>query len=345
MALSLNKNWLLLAGAIALGGLAFFLSNRAIQSRITELEEEATRGKTLVPVVVASRPLTAGETIDSTVVSVRSIPSEYVNKTTIVPDTYDAVDGQALQVDVQRGEPLLTTYTASRGGDVFSATLKDGRRALTIEVDEISSISGMLRPGDRIDLMLTARPPGNDKEFTFPMLSNVEVLATGRAQKSAPAAGEAAARGYSHVTLDVTPQEATRIIAAKNGGRVTAVLRAPVDKVANPSRALTIDDVVASIVPSTEGARRMVEFIIGGSSSGGGSKVSQAPVLDTAQQVQGARALAVAAAALANGTAPATAPASTRAAPVIAPAVPNGVSGVSGLPSGAVAPAAPSTPR
>ena len=44
MAVSLNKNWLLLAGAIALGGLAFFLSNKAINSRITELEEEANRG-------------------------------------------------------------------------------------------------------------------------------------------------------------------------------------------------------------------------------------------------------------------------------------------------------------
>jgi len=168
----------------------------------------------------------------------------------VIPDTYDAVDGQPLTVEVQRGEPLMTTYTASRGGEIFAATLKDGRRALTIEVDEISSMSGMLRPGDRIDLMLTAKPPGGDgnaKEFTFPMLSNVEVLATGQAQKGTASAGEAAARAYSHVTLNVTPQDATRVIAAKAGGKLTAVLRAPTDQVANPSPALTIDDVVASI--------------------------------------------------------------------------------------------------
>ena len=190
MAVSINKNWLLLAGAIALGGLAFFLSNKAINSRISQLEEEATRGKTMVRVVVASRALGAGELIDSSVVSVREIPSEFVNKTTIVPDTYDAVDGQALQVDVQRGEPLLTSYTASRGGEVFAAIIKAGRRALTLEVDEINSISGMLRPGDRIDLLLTARPPEAStggvagREVTFPMLSNIEVLATGQAQKA-----------------------------------------------------------------------------------------------------------------------------------------------------------------
>lgn len=337
MAVSINKNWLLLAGAIALGGLAFFLSNRAINSRIVQLEEEATRGKTMVRVVVANRPLQAGEVIDSSVVSVREVPSEFVNKTTIVPETYDSVDGQALQVDVQRGEPLLNSYTASRGGEVFSAVLKNGRRALTIEVDEISSISGLLRPGDRIDLMLTAKAPetgsstaaANDKEFTFPMLSNVEILATGQAQKAKPAAGDMAAQGFSHITLDVTPQEGTRIIAAKAAGRLTAVLRGPDDRVPNPSRALSIDDVVASIAPATEDQRRMVEFIIGG--SGGAGQVSSTPALDTATKDPGNRAIAErvafnmgnvppAAAAPAPGAVPAARPGYP--APITPPAAP-----------------------
>jgi pilus assembly protein CpaB len=180
---------------------------------------------------------------------------------------------------------------------VFSAVLKNGRRALTIEVDEISSISGLLRPGDRIDLMLTAKASetgsaatANAREFTFPMLSNVEILATGQAQKAKPAAGDVAAQGFSHITLDVTPQEGTRIIAAKAAGRLTAVLRGPDDRVPNPSRALSIDDVVASIAPTTEGQRRMVEFIIGG--NGGAGQVSSTPALDAAMKDPGNRAIA-----------------------------------------------------
>jgi len=303
VAVSINKNWLLLAGAIALGGLAFFLSNKAINSRITQIEEEAMRGKTMTRVVVATRPLQAGEVVDSSVVAVRQVPSEFVNKTTIVPDTFDAVDGQALQVDVQRGEPLLTSYTVNRGGEVFAAAVRAGRRALTIEVDEISSISGMLRPGDRIDLMLTARPPqggvslGTAPDLTFPMLSNVEVLATGQAQKSRPAAGEQAAQGFSHITLDVTPDEGTRIIAAKSAGRLTAVLRSPGDKTANNSRAMSIDDVVAGLSPVPAGTdnadnRKMVEYIYGGSGGGGGNRVSTSPVLDAALQSPANRAMA-----------------------------------------------------
>lgn len=329
MAVSINKNWLLLAGAIALGGLAFFLSNKAINSRISQLEEEATRGKTMVRVVVASRALNAGELIDSSVVSVRQIPSEFVNKTTVVPDTYDAVDGQALQVEVQRGEPLLTSYTASRGGTVFAAVIKAGRRALTLEVDEISSISGMLRPGDRIDLLLTARPPdhGNGaagREVTFPMLSNIEVLATGQAQKARPAPGEAAASGFSHITLDVTPEESTRITVAKTAGKLTALLRSPGDRTANPSRSMTADDVVASLSPggADDSQRRMVEFIIGGS---GSSKVTNSPVLDAALQDPNNRAIAERVAATMSQSPGATrspgsaAAATPVAAPVMAP--------------------------
>lgn len=322
MAVSINKNWLLLAGAIALGGLAFFLSNKAINSRISQLEEEATRGKTMVRVVVASRALGAGELIDSSVVSVREIPSEFVNKTTIVPDTYDAVDGQALQVDVQRGEPLLTSYTASRGGEVFAAIIKAGRRALTLEVDEINSISGMLRPGDRIDLLLTARPPEAStggvagREVTFPMLSNIVVLATGQAQKAKPAAGEAAAAGFSHITLDVTPEESTRIIVAKTAGKLTAVLRSPGDRGVNPSRSMTADDVIASLPQSDDSRRRMVEFIIGGASGGSAGKVSNSPMLDAALQDPNNRAIAErVAATMSTPSAPSRDIAPTTAAP------------------------------
>jgi pilus assembly protein CpaB len=287
VAVSINKNWLLLAGAIALGGLAFFLSNKAISSRMSQIEEEAKRGKTMVKVVVPNKPLKAGEIIDSSVVSVREIPSEFANKSVIDPSTFDSINGEALQVDVDRGEPILKSYTATRGGELFSAILKNGRRALTIEVDDISSFSGMLRPGDRIDLMLTVRPSAaalstsDTKEYTFPMLSNVEVLATGQAQKARPAAGEAIARSFSHVTLDVTPQEATRIIAAKAGGKLTAVLRNSSDKAGNPSNAQSINDVVAALYPNADadksGAPRVIQYIIGGS---GGAKVTDTPILN-----------------------------------------------------------------
>jgi pilus assembly protein CpaB len=304
VALKLNRYWLVLAGAIALGGLAFYLSNKAINQRISEIEAEANRGKTTVRVVVAKHALRKGDALNSSTVAVRQIPSEFVNGNMVTPETFDTVKDQPLTVNLERGEPVMTAFTASRGGEVFAATLKEGRRALTIEVDEISSFSGMLRPGDRIDLMLTAKPSSTGtspdaKEFTFPMLSNVEVLATGQIRKDVvESSGESVSRSYSTVTLNLAPQDATRVIAAKTGGKLTAVLRAPSDQVANPSHALTIDDVVASVSRSANGdGMQFIEVIIGGS----GGKVNRAPVLGAAMENPRGRAVAEQVARLQSG--------------------------------------------
>ena len=93
----------------------------------------------------------------------------------------------------------------------------------------------------------------------------------------------------------MTPEESTRITVAKTAGKLTAVLRSPGDRGANPSRSMTADDVLASLSPGDDSQRRMVEFIIGGASGGGGGsagKVSNSPMLDAALQDPNNRAIA-----------------------------------------------------
>ena len=280
MAVKLNKNWLLLTGAIVIGAIAFFLSYSAINTKIKQLDEEATKGKVMASVVVASRNLQAGELINSSSVSLRQIPQEFINTASITGDNFETVDGQGLLVAVKAGEPILSNYTVTRGGKYFSGTLKPGRRALTIEVDEISSISGMLRAGDKIDILVTAKQPkkigivstADDMNMTFPLLSNLAVLATGQAQRGS---GNAAVT-YTHITLDVTPDEANSIIAAKTGGKMTAVLRSPTDELPNNSQIKTM----ANVVPSEQaGEPRLVEYLVGGNGGSGVGFVTQSAAL------------------------------------------------------------------
>jgi len=175
----------------------------------------------------------------------------------------------------------LTSYTVTRGGAYFSGTLKPGRRALTIEVDEISSISGMLRAGDKIDILVTAKQPKKigivaaTDDMTFPLLSNLSVLATGQAQRGS---GNATVT-YTHITLDVTPDEANSIIAAKTGGKMTAVLRSPTDELPNNSQIKTM----ANVVPSAQaGEPKLVEYLVGGSGGSGAGIITQSPALSPA---------------------------------------------------------------
>lgn len=276
MAVKLNKNWLLLTGAIAIGAVAFFLSYNAINTKMQMLDDEANKGKVMISAVVASRDLQAGELINSSTVSLRKIPKEFVNSSTITGENFETIDGQGLLVPVKAGEPLLSSYTVTRGGAYFSGSLKQGRRALTTEVDEISSISGMLRAGDKIDILITARPPKQNgiiasEELTFPLMSNVLVLATGQAQKGS---GNAAVT-YSHITLDVTPDEASTIIAAKAGGKMTAVLRNQADELPNKTAGKTF----ANVLPNTQGSEYLVEYLVGGSGGVGAGSVTKSPVL------------------------------------------------------------------
>ncbi len=279
-----NKNWLLLAAAITLGVLAFFLSNSVISRRMAQVEAELKAGRETVQVVVAARNMAPGDIINSNSAAVREFPKEFLHESALSSSEFSKIEGEALLIGVRAGEPLLPVYTVTRGGAYFSGAVKEGRRALTIQVDELSSIAGMVRPGDKIDLIMTAKPPAQamgvglqtgaaPERYTFPLLSGVEVLATGRAQRGTGGAGET----YNTMTLNVTPQEANAIIAAKAEATVTAVLRSPKDDQTNPSKATSVSDVVAEVAELRK--LNAVEYIVGGRGGrGGASQVISVPV-------------------------------------------------------------------
>lgn len=260
----INANWLLLALAVVLGLGAVYLSQSLIQRRMAELEQAAHKGEETVAVVVAKRDLARGDAITGDVMAVRKIPVAYVHQSAVRPSEFAQYERQRLVVPLRKGEPLLPAHTEGNGNSVFSATLKKGLRALTFEVDAVNSISGMLRPGDRIDLIYSSRGGGGAEGLTQPLLSNVTVLATDQMlTKRDETTGKE--RSFSTITLEVSPLDADRIIVAKSSGQITAVLRHPEDLAANGTRALT----AASLVGRQAVAHGdTVEFIVGGGGKG-----------------------------------------------------------------------------
>jgi pilus assembly protein CpaB len=121
----------------------------------------------------------------------------------------------------------------------------------------------MLRPTDHIDLMATAHGTGaSATDVTFALLSNVEVLATGQVTRKSEGTNQP--HIYTTITLSVSPQDAARIVVAKNSGKLTAVLRNPDDARPNATAAMNIDDVVPK--KASEAKRIAVQYIVGGHS-------------------------------------------------------------------------------
>jgi pilus assembly protein CpaB len=258
--LPLSRNWLTLVGALAMGSIAVFLSHKWLHDYKAKIDAQEQTKYEMVQVVVAKRDLERGAPIVVDNFSLRQIPYPYVHASAVRPDQFDQYVGQRLAVGLKHGEPLLEAHLESTS-TVFSSTLPVGQVALTTEVDEVNSISGMLRPSDHIDLILTAHPSqGSGADTTFPLLSNVEVLATGQVTRKRDGTNEP--HMYTTITMALTPEDADRVVIAKNSGKLAAVLRNPDDNRPNSTVAMGIDE----LLPKTKARNsHVVQYIIGGS--------------------------------------------------------------------------------
>ena len=113
--------------------------------------------------------------------------------------------------------------------------LATGTRAVSIGVDAKTGASGLISPGDLVDVILTqefapGETPAGRRVVAETVLSTVRVIAVDQqiAQgaptgSSVPTVGSN--RVASTVSLQVTPEQAARVVVAERLGRLTLVVR------------------------------------------------------------------------------------------------------------------------
>jgi pilus assembly protein CpaB len=222
-ALRPNKTWIAFGMALAIGLGAALIARGYLHRQMEAIEARGKSGTQ--PLIVAKRPLRKGDPISRETIAVRDVPNDYAHSLAIGPEDFPRIAGRVLEHGMEHGDILLWSLLEGDKVPTFSARIEVGRRAITVHVDEINSISGLLEPGDAIDLMLTLDQKG--RKATFPLLQNVQVMATGQRSVDDPASGER--RQYSTVTLDTTQAQARSVIIAREAGKITALLRNPKD--------------------------------------------------------------------------------------------------------------------
>lgn len=229
-----SRTLVLLLVAGAFGALAVSGARGYIAERVELERERLNPQRAMVDVVVAKRDLPPGAPVDPETMAVRSMPAEFAPGGAVRPDGFDHLAGARLAQPMRSGEPLLPGAMEQGRDGSFSTRIRQGIRAMTIQVDEVNSMSGMLQPGDRIDLLFTIRPPAvagapPADEVTAPLMQDLAVLATGsRVESTGEAAG--AGRPFTSITVEVSPEQAQRLIVAQRSGRLTAMLRHPDDR-------------------------------------------------------------------------------------------------------------------
>ncbi len=226
----------LLLAAIIVGALAAALIVVYIQQKQTQIEKETGINDTRV-VVVASRAIPAGTPLEKGLISYSKVPTRYLPPNPIMEKDADLFLGATLTVNVEPGKYIQTSdFARTEVSRDLSGKVPLEERAMSIPVDAISGVSGLLRPGDRVDLLGTFPVtqedqliPGSDGEksvgyVTMTLLQNVTLLAVGQQLSEINAKSNGRA-GYSTVTASLTIKEAELLTIAQTRGKLTLLLR------------------------------------------------------------------------------------------------------------------------
>ncbi len=155
----------LLAGAVGFGIVAALLAMFYLNAREAQLKEKYEQNKAQeILVVVANGDLRRGQEIKPEFFSQRRVPRAFVHEDAVFPNEFDRYIGTAITANIGRGKPLLKSFIDQEFPRDFSDVVAPGKRALTVTVDEINSIGGFLRPGNRVDIFVNI--PFNTSGFS-----------------------------------------------------------------------------------------------------------------------------------------------------------------------------------
>ncbi len=142
-----------------------------------------------------------------------------------------ALAGRVLKAGVQRGEPVTEARLAPAGTlGGLSALIAEGKRAITVRVNDVVGVAGFALPGNFVDILVYAPAQNNGGSGAETALSKIvleRILVLAVAQEVAR--DDTKPRVVNAVTLEVTPGQAEQLDLARSVGTLSLVLRNQVD--------------------------------------------------------------------------------------------------------------------
>ena len=221
--------------ALALGGYAWLLSRQPPPP--VAVAPSAATAKTAqaqtFPVVVAAKPLPAGQVIPADALRIEHLT---INPVGAFQET-GPLAGRVPVIDLSEGSPLLQGQLVSG----LALRVSEGERAIAIKADEIMGVGNKVQPGDFVDVFLMLKSDGKDIDRSQArlLLSRKRVLAYGSASvdglpskmdKNGGAQQQAQRTEAARtVVLAVPVDDINRLTLAENSGRLLLALRNPTD--------------------------------------------------------------------------------------------------------------------
>lgn len=219
--------------ALLLAGCASFLAYSYLKKHGAQTAQGATAICSVVDLPVGAR-------IEPSQVKTASWPREVLPRGAF--SDARALAGRVAVKPITAGdlitEPKLMPVNVS-GGSVMTYIVPQGHRAVTVAVNEVAGVAGFITPNSRVDVLLTIPRPGatDDRDnISKIILQNVPVLANG--QVTEQKGGKPGV--MPTVTLDVTPEDAEKLVVGTKRGTLQLLLRNVVDVASTETKGATV---------------------------------------------------------------------------------------------------------
>ena len=174
-------------------------------------------------------------------------------------DEATKLEGRVVLVSLQRGEPLTEGRLApigTKGG--LSAVVPQGKRAMTVRVNDVVGVAGFALPGTYVDVMVNTQDEGaqrNDRDRSISKIVLERILVLAVAQEADRDSTKP--KVVNAVTLEVTPKDAELLDLARSVGTLSLVLRNQTDpkSTADGGNGATKSELLGMAKPAPESAK------------------------------------------------------------------------------------------
>ncbi|MCT4566677.1 MAG: Flp pilus assembly protein CpaB [Maledivibacter sp.] len=188
-----------------------------------------------IKIIVAARDIPARAKIDSNM-----IEEIEVNETSYLLNSLqkkDEILGKFTKEKILKGELIPRERLMEEDTEDLSLRIPEGKRAVSISMDEMSGVGDLIRPGDYVDVYVTVDQYIIDKktsktiypQITKLLLQDIEVLAVSKEMKRVDDQRTDIPVAYA-VTLGVNAYEGEKLVHGEDFGRLKLALRPLTDK-------------------------------------------------------------------------------------------------------------------
>ncbi len=180
-------------------------------------------------VVVATHDVPPGKELTAEDLTAADVPSSVVPAQAFANVT-DLV-GRVATSPLVKGQAVLESLLAPTGSGVgLGALIPDGMRAMTMNVDEITGLGGMIIPGCHVDVNVMVLDERTKAQMARTVLQDLKVVAVGRQFTASPGDAPPPPTPTNNVTFLVTPDQARVLELAASTARPWLTLRGGRDK-------------------------------------------------------------------------------------------------------------------